>query len=73
MCSKLQCKILAGVGNTFVNDGSECIVLGAVVLYAGHLIQNDLLLPSALTSFLLYQMQLGTTFYVSSTVCCVGL
>ncbi|CAD5210027.1 unnamed protein product [Bursaphelenchus okinawaensis] len=56
-------KTLAFMGYAWLNELSENIVLISVLVYAGHLAMNGLLSIEQITSFLLYQLQLGETFY----------
>ncbi|CAD5210025.1 unnamed protein product [Bursaphelenchus okinawaensis] len=56
-------KTVAYMGYAWLNELSENVVLIAVLVYAGHLAMNGLLTIEQITSFLLYQLQLGETFY----------
>ncbi|KAI6183113.1 Antigen peptide transporter 2 [Aphelenchoides bicaudatus] len=56
-------KAVAYLGYTWINELSENIILVAVLFYAGHLAMKGQLTVNEVTSFLLYQMQLGENFY----------
>lgn len=62
-----QKKAVAYLGYTWINELSENIILVGVLFYAGHLAMKGQLTVNQATSFLLYQMQLGENFYVSSS------
>lgn len=56
------------MGYAWLNELSENVVLISVLVYAGHLAMTGRLTTGQITSFLLYQLQLGETFYVSKGV-----
>uniref|UniRef100_A0A1I7RYP1 ABC transporter domain-containing protein n=2 Tax=Bursaphelenchus xylophilus TaxID=6326 RepID=A0A1I7RYP1_BURXY len=56
-------KTIAYMGYAWLNELSENVVLISVLVYAGHLAMNGLLTIEQITSFLLYQLQLGENFY----------
>lgn len=59
-------KCFAYVGYAWISELSESVVLVAVLVYAGHLAVKGMLSTAQVTAFLLYQLQLGETFYVSA-------
>ncbi|KAI6213965.1 hypothetical protein M3Y94_00213700 [Aphelenchoides besseyi] len=58
-----QSKCIAEIGFTWGNDFAENVVLLSILFYAGHLAIHGLMTVNQITSFLLYQLQLGEVFY----------
>jgi ABC-type multidrug transport system fused ATPase/permease subunit len=56
---------MAEIGFSWMNDFAEYIVLLVILFYAGHLAMRGQMTVNQITSFLLYQLQLGEVFYVS--------
>ncbi|KAI6190557.1 ATP-binding cassette sub-family B member 9 [Aphelenchoides bicaudatus] len=64
----IQLKALAEIGFSWINEFAEYIVLLAILFYAGHLALQGLMTVNQITSFLLYQLQLGEVFYYMKIV-----
>ncbi|KAI6227749.1 Haf ABC transporter 4 [Aphelenchoides fujianensis] len=63
-----QSKCIAEVGFNWISDFAENVVLLSILFYAGHLAIHGLMTVNQITSFLLYQLQMGEVFYYLNLV-----